>query len=1216
MSAAWCQMQVGELSGVVVDDSNKVANNTHVNLMRDKSIIRSTTTDVEGRFYFMQIPAGEYQLVAYKDGYSKTDLTRVSILTNQPNNIELQIFPISIVMKDVAIIRPPIKGKITTPTTQVIRQEILEQLKDPTSTINIVTGGVRTKDGVTVGGTRPEATQTTVNGSPQSSGSIIMLLTSQVAANTIGLPASMGDLTGGQIAFTSKMPSERRTGQLQVMSSSFTDPYHYNHIEGILRGPLLWKQIDSIKRKMILGYTLAGNYIHRLDANPAFGGVWQLRQEQMDQLKLHPMIVSPNGQSMINRAETYTYDDFVKVKVRPSNNRDNMSFNGKLVYEPNDKFTASIEGNISKQISQGTGYGQSLYNSENPARRTFDERIFIFNFTHNIKKFNYKDSMSLLASLNYSVRFNYLNQHNLTEDSRHGDQFFNYGYLGKYITGKNTTYKTVDLGFQSSKAFNTTSPYTGNDTVVYLRNYIEQQAQEDTGLVYIPGTINEMRSRYTSDVMDQFHVKNITELQSRNGLRNGDDPTSVYGMWSNIGAPNAQYSKSNLDLYNLYVVGDAKLRNRQIRNSFHDIQFGMQFEQRVYRGYSLNATDLWGMMRQLAVQSQPVLDKNHAIITWDANGVVNDTVKYNYIASPERDGYFMQNLRKSLAASGSLDANGRVVDANSAINIDQLDPSQFKLNMFSPDELYNSGKSSLVRYYGYDYLGNKTKGKSSIQDFLNSPSRQVGAFRPVYAAVFLQDQFQFKDLLIRVGVRVDRYDANQAVLKDPYSLYPMKTVREVRAENSALSSKINAAVSDDAYVYVNDVNNPDQITGYRTGNAYTAAHWFDKNGVEINDPGELARQTKDGRINPYLVDSKNQKLSVASFKDYKPKFSIMPRIWIRMPISRVSSFFANYDIYTQRPTDGNFSSIDDYYFLPQRTDRIINNPGLLPSRKTDYAIGFKQALGQKSAFTLTATYSELRNLIQVYKYNYAFPVSYTSFANIDFTTVKGMRAEYELHGKSLDIMLNYTLQYADGTGSGSTSGLNLVNSGQPNLRTVFPLDYDVRHNFKSNIYYSFSDTFSVKFLRNVGINLSTFAASGTPYSKIRFAVNEAQSSASRTTLEGGVNGNRLPWQFNMDMNIEKNFYLTSKKSDGTLNKYKLNVFMWVQNVLNMANPLSVYAYTGSANNDGYLSSANGRQQLENLQFARAFADMYNARINNPSNFTAPRQIKLGVRFEF
>ena len=39
------------------------------------------------------------------------------------------------------------------------------------------------------------------------------------------------------------------------------------------------------------------------------------------------------------------------------------------------------------------------------------------------------------------------------------------------------------------------------------------------------------------------------------------------------------------------------------------------------------------------------------------------------------------------------------------------------------------------------------------------------------------DKFAFDDLIFNVGVRVDRFDANQQVLKDDFSLYPTNSWR-------------------------------------------------------------------------------------------------------------------------------------------------------------------------------------------------------------------------------------------------------------------------------------------------------------------------------------------------------------------------------------------------------------------------------------------------------
>ena len=52
-------------------------------------------------------------------------------------------------------------------------------------------------------------------------------------------------------------------------------------------------------------------------------------------------------------------------------------------------------------------------------------------------------------------------------------------------------------------------------------------------------------------------------------------------------------------------------------------------------------------------------------------------------------------------------------------------------------------------------------------------------YQPIYMAGYIQDKFAFKDLIFNIGLRVDRFDANQLVLKDPYLFYPAKTAGEV-----------------------------------------------------------------------------------------------------------------------------------------------------------------------------------------------------------------------------------------------------------------------------------------------------------------------------------------------------------------------------------------------------------------------------------------------------
>src|SRR6185369_6680070 len=146
------------------------------------------------------------------------------------------------------------------------------------------------------------------------------------------------------------------------------------------------------------------------------------------------------------------------------------------------------------------------------------------------------------------------------------------------------------------------------------------------------------------------------------------------------------------------------------------------------------------------------------------------------------------------------------------------------------------------------------------------------------------------------------------------------------------------------------------------------------------------------------------------------------------------------------------------------------------------------------AITIAGSYRELKDMIQVQNIAYAYPHDYITYTNSDFGTVKSIELTYELRRyHNIKVDANYTLQFAAGTGSSATSGLTLVGSGLPNLRTIIPFSYDQRHNITIAADYRFAEGESYngpvagknksQILANTGLNMIFRAGSGTPYSK-------------------------------------------------------------------------------------------------------------------------------------
>ena len=70
------------------------------------------------------------------------------------------------------------------------------------------------------------------------------------------------------------------------------------------------------------------------------------------------------------------------------------------------------------------------------------------------------------------------------------------------------------------------------------------------------------------------------------------------------------------------------------------------------------------------------------------------------------------------------------------------------------------------------------------------------------------------------------------------------------------------------------------------------------------------------------------------------------------------------------------------------------------------------------------------------------------------------------------------------------------------------------------------------------------------------------------------------------------------------------------NLLNTQNVVNVYSYTGNPDDDGYLSAPEWQRQINNQLDPQSFRDLYGVFVNNPGNYSMPRQIRFGIMFNF
>ncbi|MEZ5018051.1 MAG: carboxypeptidase-like regulatory domain-containing protein [Flavipsychrobacter sp.] len=1256
---AFAQGQSGEIGGKIVDDKGEPAISATVQALEGGIVKGGTVTDYDGNYVIKPLSPGRYQIKITYIGMKTEIVENVIVSSNKLTTLNKKLAANSSKLEEVVVttFKVPLIDIDQPGGKKVITGEEIDKMptRNTTSVASTAPGVYQAADGggLSIGGARGSGTLYYVDGVQVVGGRGINMsqgVIDQVQVLTSGVPAKYGDALGGIINITTRGISRKTRGSVLLERS--VDGYGHNLVNFNLSGPLVSKKVDTMgTKKPVVGFLLGGDFWYDEDDRPLYTGTYVAKDDVLEGLKQTPLVVvpNPNGNPVFrNASEFVRKEDLQLEKKRANAERLEGRINAKLDFQLAENLNLTAGGSFNYERSKGWIRSAAIFAPEaNPITNSYTGRGYL-RLTQRFGKQNYgapkKDEDGnpikppIITNAYYTIQADYQKDYVSSEHPDHGRDIFKYGYVGKF----NTTYFPI-YG-------------TAVDSVSGLPGQVLLVDRFAAATTYERSELNPVLANYTSQYFNSIGGISPGNIQGVRGLAtipvNGELPQSTYGINTNVGASVGSYSYSELDQFAVSV--DASFDLQLPNKPRHSIEFGMYYQQRASRGYSVgmsaSGNSLWQYMRQLSNnhisldQSNPIFRVNgqnysyNDLLTQGISPSPFDTILYNRIANGETQSTFATNIRKKLGLKNT-----------DYVDVDELDPSTFSIDMFSADEILNSG-NAYVGYQGYTYTGEKQKGQVNFNDFFTKKdangnfTRDIGAFRPNYIAGYILDRFQFKDIRFNLGVRIERFDANTKVLKDPYSLYAVNTLSDARnitdpttgeriAKNNFNGGTDPGNIGSDYVVYVNNnESSSPSIIGYRNGD-----DWYDPYGNYIEDPAVLKEFSGGRDPQPYLVD-RSVRIQDSnfnpnnSFTDYKPQVNVMPRIAFQFPISDVALFYAHYDVLVQRPSNV-FETPNTYYNLTTNTQNIINNPGLKPQKMFDYEVGFTQQLTPKSAITLSGFYKERKDMIQVRPYLYAWPTTYYTYGNRDFSTTKGLTLRYDLRRVgNLRMDVAYTLQFADGTGSGTAtanggSGSTISSNGllqqfnaasKPNLRFTMPLSVDSRHMIVTTVDYRFAKgkgpvVANQNILQNAGLNLIFRARSGEPYTRY--------IEAASNTVAGSIQGSRLPWHYMLDLRADKDFNLSvlfKKKDDskGPRRVLNMNAYVLVQNLLNTRDVFGVNGYTNRPDDNGYLASPIGIQQTNNQIDPLSFVDLYTINQINPFAINLPRRINIGLNFSF
>jgi len=348
-------------------------------------------------------------------------------------------------------------------------------------------------------------------------------------------------------------------------------------------------------------------------------------------------------------------------------------------------------------------------------------------------------------------------------------------------------------------------------------------------------------------------------------------------------------------------------------------------------------------------------------------------------------------------------------------------------------------------------------------------------------------------------------------------------------------------------------------------------------------PSDLKNPTRNPNFPGAVEDPNNPGNYLLDLKKVSPKFQISPRLGASFPITDKGILRFSYGHFFKIPNFENLYTNPGFIVTPGASlSSITGNPDLDAEKTIMYEIGLQQVLFDNLALNLTVYYRDIRNWLGMEIINTYEGFKYARFINRDYANVRGFIFTLDKRFENyFSAKIDYTFQIAEGNASDPYAVYNFNQTNPPieETKTVVPLDWDQKHTLNLTVNVGNPGDWTVGLVFQYG--------SGWPYTEdIR--------------ISKGVrfeNGGKKPPTFNLDLRAEKVFNISG---------IYVNTYLMVYNLLDIKNEYGVYATTGRANAD------------LNTQFAGDIIGLNTIEqyVNNPSMYSAPREIRFGFGFGF
>ena len=333
--------------------------------------------------------------------------------------------------------------------------------------------------------------------------------------------------------------------------------------------------------------------------------------------------------------------------------------------------------------------------------------------------------------------------------------------------------------------------------------------------------------------------------------------------------------------------------------------------------------------------------------------------------------------------------------------------------------------------------------------------------------------------------------------------------------------------------------------------------------------------------NPANQDYFEDKSRMSEYKKVKPQYQLSPRLGLSYQLGKSALIRFSYGHFLQIPPLNYFYQNNTFIVTELG---MVGNPLLKAQKTVQYEIGFWKQLTNSMNFEMAIFYRDIYNLLSsrlVYTYS---QMRYGLFDNKDYGNARGLELKYQYQSNPWFFNLNYTLQYTRGVADSPYLAFNRQGQDMDPINKLIPLEWDQRHTLNFSVGYA---------TKKWASTLLFFFNSGRPYTWSPI------SESPLALLNLLPNNQYRPAQFSVDLNAHYNLF--------KIKNVNVRLTLLAYNILDRLNEVWVNSTTGRA----YTGIV---RPVDLLTYRSNFSTYYDV-LHNPSMFSMPRQIKVGLEFQ-